>query len=65
MAEVDIGDKDLCPAGEELVGGCEAPGDATNISVPVCGCVGDRRPGRLTEWAVEDEVVEGVGGPAT
>ena len=41
----------LRPAGEELMGGSEVPGDATYIGVPVCGGAGDGRPGRLTKGA--------------
>ena len=65
MAEVDVSNKVLCPSGEELVRGCEVPWDAANIGVSVSGGAGDGGPGRLTEGTVEDEVVEGVIGPAT
>ena len=51
--------------GEEFVRGGEVPGDTADVGVMVCGGAGYGGPGRLTEGAVEDEVVEGMGGPAT
>ena len=35
MAEVDVFDEVLCLAGEELVGGCEVPGDTADVGIPV------------------------------
>ena len=61
---MEVGDEVLCPAGEELVGGSEAPGDAADVGVPVGRGAGDGVPGCSTKGAVEDEVVEGVSGPA-
>ena len=65
MAKVDVCHEVLRPAGEEFMGGSEAPWDAANVSIPICRGAGDGRPGRATEGAVKDKVVEGVGGPAT
>ena len=64
MAEVNVGHEILCPSGKELVWGCEVPRDATDVSIPIRGGVGDGTPGRVTTRAVEDEVVEGMSGPA-
>ena len=64
MTKVDVLYEVLCPAGEELVRGCEAPGDAADVGVPVRRGMGDGIPGHATKGTVEDEVVEGVGGPA-
>ena len=63
-AEVDVLDEVLRPAGEELVRRGEAPRDASDVGIPVGGGAGNGRPGRSTKGAMEDEVVEGVGGPA-
>ena len=63
MAEVDVFDEVLCSAGEELVRGCEVPGDVADTGIPVGRGTEYCQPGCLTEWAVKDEVVEGVGGP--
>ena len=38
----------LCPAGEELMGRGEAPGDAADVSIAVGGGTGDGQPGRVT-----------------
>ena len=54
----------LRPAGEELVWGGEAPGDAADVSIPVGGGASYGSPGRSTKGAVKNEMVEGVGGPA-
>ena len=63
-AKVDVRHEVLCLAGEELVGGSEVPRDATDVCIPIHGDAGDGRSGRVSEGAVEDEVVERVGGPA-
>ena len=63
-AKVDVVNEVLRSAGEELVGGCEAPGDAADVGVPVRGGAGDSGPGKAAAGAVEDQMVEGVGGPA-
>ena len=65
MAEVDVGNEILCPTGEELVRGCEVPGDAAGVTIAIGRSAGDSQPGRMTTRAMEDEVVKGVGGPAT
>ena len=64
MAEVDVRHEVFCLAGEELMGGGEAPRDATDVGISIRGGAGDGGPGRASEGAVEDEVVEGVSGPA-
>ena len=33
MAEMDVGNEVLCPAGEELVGGSKMPRDVTDVGV--------------------------------
>ena len=64
MAEVDVLDEVLHSVRKELVWGCEAPRDAADVGVPVSGGAGDGGSGRATTQAVEDEVVEGMCGPA-